>query len=1118
MSAGLVKLLLIMAGIESNPGPYICPVCLVKMRSNTPSVLCNSCNKWVHFRKLNNCSKLTSTKDYSTNYKCPKCSNDPLQLPNNPNPPPSFNPMPPPTQPNPNQDPNVYQNYDIKILQWNCNGIKKKLDELIHFIDKHNIKIVALQETLLNPSSEDPNIPNFNLVRKDRQGDKGGGLAMFIHKSIRFSEIKVNPIDRHTEHQIIKIDNLNIVNIYIPPVSSCSSGFMPDIKAIFPSSDSLIVGDFNAHDALWHSSVQDTRGQILAEEIGNTQFGVLNENLPTRLPRNGRPTSPDITLASTSLLPSAEWNVLTQLCSDHLPIVTTLSTSIKPIKSDFRKFVNFNKANWESFTKITEEKFQDLPEPTNAYSAEKLFRRIVNKAAKRTIPGGRIKDVLPEIPSETVKKMDKRDTLRASNPDSPEIPELTKEILKEVSTHRSEKWKEKVNDIKSSSKLFKLIKALNGKGNKCDNEAIRFKGKYLSSPKAISKAFNKQYTSVVEHKSSKSSRKITKDIKKNSLDDAPSFTPKDTLEAIKACKSSKAAGPDNITNLHLKHLGPTGISYLTKIYNLSMRTGLIPDIWKSSVIIPLLKPNKASSESNSYRPVSLLCPAIKILERLILPTLTENLQIPEFQHGFRKNHSTVTALNEFNHHVTGGFNQKRPPNRTVLLQIDLSKAFDMVSHDKLLKDLNQSNLPSSMKRWFCCYLKGRQSKVNFRNVLSSSRNVRTGVPQGAVTSPILFNFYLKNLPKPPDGIHVIQYADDISIYTSGTNINALTRAINSYVPNLLNFLKERELLVSPEKSTVTLFTPDTKEAKIHPQVKMYDKVVPHEPTPKLLGVIFDTMYTFTHHTKTTVNKAKKKVNLMKSLAGTNWGQTKEILTSTYKAIGRSILEYASPIWSPIITESNWTRLQTTQNQALRIITGNHLMASSEHLHRETKILPLKDHCQMVASQFNLNCHLPGHPGNRLNTKPLPPRKLKPTIRNFSNKINQHLPILDKKDLKKKIKKIHTSSVQDTIAKYPANKVLNTTPPDINKEELQLPRSTRVALSQLRSGYSKLLNSYNNRLDDSKPNICDKCQNTPHDTQHLFSCPNNPTALTPTSLWTKPKLAARFLNLETNGVT
>ena len=122
-----------------------------------------------------------------------------------------------------------------------------------------------------------------------------------------------------------------------------------------------------------------------------------------------------------------------------------------------------------------------------------------------------------------------------------------------------------------------------------------------------------------------------------------------------------------------------------------------------------------------------------------------------------------------------------------------------------------------------------------------ARNARTGVPQGAVTSPILFNFV--NFLPPPDGIKLFQYADDLSVYASGTNIKALSHKITEFTKKITSFLEERNLIVSPEKSTVTLFSPDTHEANIHPPVKVDGKLVRLEKHPVLLGVMIDTMYT-----------------------------------------------------------------------------------------------------------------------------------------------------------------------------------------------------------------------------------------------------------------------------------
>ena len=414
-------------------------------------------------------------------------------------------------------------------------------------------------------------------------------------------------------------------------------------------------------------------------------------------------------------------------------------------------------------------------------------------------------------------------------------------------------------------------------------------------------------------------------------------------------------------------------------------------------------------------------------------------------------------------------------------------------------------------------MRGRQSKVLFNGALSTNHNIRVGVPQGAVTSPILFNYYLTKLPLPPDGIYIIQYADDISIYTSGTNIEDMTNRINKYAEEVISFLAERELKVSPEKSTTTLFTPDTREVYIHPQVMLNGQLVPLERNPKLLGVIYDPMFTFSKHVTTTVDKAKKKINIIKSLAGTSWGADKETLELTYKSIVRSGLEYGVPIWGPIISTANWTKLQTVQNQGLKITTGNHVMASKDHIHQETKILPLKEHGDLLTKQFHLNCHLPGHPGNKHLNKPAQPRSRKLTARKYQDSVVNLLPITDKKNLKKKMRTVHTDIVATTINSYNNNRVLNTKPPGINKEEISLNRKVRSRLSQLRSGFSICLNDYKHRLDPEVLNQCPKCGHTPHDTNHLFNCTEDPTDLQTINLWTTPILAANFLKLD-EGVT
>ena len=193
-----------------------------------------------------------------------------------------------------------------------------------------------------------------------------------------------------------------------------------------------------------------------------------------------------------------------------------------------------NKADWPKFTNITEDKFQRLlnqpiprvSRPPNIYRDRKLLEISSIKQLKAlSLHGGHIKDVLPEIPTEPIHKIKRKDELRNTNPESPDLAPLNREIVNEISSHRNTKWREKNNNIKCSSKLFKLAKHLNGKNETNTNEAIKFKGKYISTAYGISCAFNKQYSSIVLHKSSKTSRNISKEIKKNKLDNATTLLP-----------------------------------------------------------------------------------------------------------------------------------------------------------------------------------------------------------------------------------------------------------------------------------------------------------------------------------------------------------------------------------------------------------------------------------------------------------------------------------------------------------------------------------------------------------------------------------------------------------------
>ena len=349
------------------------------------------------------------------------------------------------------------------------------------------------------------------------------------------------------------------------------------------------------------------------------------------------------------------------------------------------------------------------------------------------------------------------------------------------------------------------------------------------------------------------------------------------------------------------------------------------------------------------------------------------------------------------------------------------------------------------------------------------------------------------------------------VYATGNNIAMMSANITQFITSVVDFLTERDLINSPEKSTVTLFTLNTKEYKIHPEVKIQGHTVRLEQNPKLLGVTFDTMFNFSTHIKNTVTKAKSKLNILKALAGSTWGQDKETIIITYKSIIRSTLEYAAPVWTPSVCPSNWERLESIQNQALRIASGCLLMSSSDHIHQECKVLPLKQHSQLLCKQYLAGTFLSNHPENKILNNP-PLRNLKKTARMYKTEVSEKFQA--DLNLKQVIKCLHTDSVQTCLNNYKPNRVLQSDPPEINPVEQTLTRRERSELSRLRSGFSRRLKSYLCRIDNKNmvQDRCPLCQESPHDTNHLFNCKVNPTTLTVITLWTRPKEAATFLKL------
>ena len=276
-----------------------------------------------------------------------------------------------------------------------------------------------------------------------------------------------------------------------------------------------------------------------------------------------------------------------------------------------------------------------LPSPRHCTNGEKSFRKAVNTAGKHNIPSGYRSVCSPAFPPEASRLAAERDQKRRDDPLDPEVARLNAEISSLVSGERRLRFNEFVNKsspAQDPKAYFNLMRKLSGKRVPIpENQPISFSGRVQSDSKKIADGFCRQYTSIGAHDSRKfkDKRKIIKDLKINHPIDASykPFTAAEVADAIRQSSSSTASGPDGITHLHLKHVGPKALQYLTDLYNLSVSKADIPAIWKEAVIVPILKPGKPVEVSSSYRPISLLSPCSKVLERLLLPACRDAFEL-----------------------------------------------------------------------------------------------------------------------------------------------------------------------------------------------------------------------------------------------------------------------------------------------------------------------------------------------------------------------------------------------------------------------------------------------------------------------------------------------------------
>ena len=413
------------------------------------------------------------------------------------------------------------------------------------------------------------------------------------------------------------------------------------------------------------------------------------------------------------------------------------------------------------------------------------------------------------------------------------------------------------------------------------------------------------------------------------------ITPEVVKNAITNLDPNKAAGPDLIHNKVLIQAVNIISLPLSKLFNRSLEESKFPEEWKKANVTAIFKKGDRHICTN-YRPVSLLSCIGKLMERCVhnhvFGYLKENNLLTLHQSGFIPKDSTTYQLLSIYDDFC-----KSIDNQTVTQAIffDISKAFDRVWHQGLIRKLHAIGIRNELLDWFKDYLKHRKQAVTIKGETSSYLEIQAGVPQGSVLGPTLFLIFINDIVS--DIVSTIKlFADDTSIYLSLNDAHMRTVIFNDDMRKISNWAKKWKVDFNPDKSKLMTIT--NKQLLETQQLEFYGTQLNESTEHKHLGVILRNDCKWNSHINSIIEKTRIQIACLRSHKYKLGRRTLEIM---YKSFILPHFDYADFLWDNC-SETLSDELEKLNLDAIRTITGAVRGTSHHKLYEESGILPLKE--------------------------------------------------------------------------------------------------------------------------------------------------------------------------------
>lgn len=395
----------------------------------------------------------------------------------------------------------------------------------------------------------------------------------------------------------------------------------------------------------------------------------------------------------------------------------------------------------------------------------------------------------------------------------------------------------------------------------------------------------------------------------------PVIFPQSVSSILRSLKPGCSLPPDKLPQIVFKKCHASLSIPLSFIFNLSLELGTVPAPWKESIIVPLAKKNNPVVASD-FRPISLTSTSCKVMEKLLCQWLydhfTLNGFIPEQQHGFVRGRSVESQLLDVQYEWLQAADECK---FTDVIYYDFSKAFDKVSHSKLLHKLYSSGVPINLVKWIESFLVNRTFSVKVKDVQSGHYSVSSGVPQGSVLGPLLFLFYVSELPNFLERaqVKVRCFADDLKVYVVYKKEEYQQAHLNmqTSINYMLEWCNTWQLEIANHKChALYLGTANPKHA-YHIAAVPLDEV----KSVRDLGIKIQNNLQFNEHLNLVYNSAIWKMHILLRIVHI---RDPAIIVHCFKTWVLPKLEFSSSVWSPFKMK-DIRKIERVQSSFTRIV-------------------------------------------------------------------------------------------------------------------------------------------------------------------------------------------------------